>query len=101
MAEQKAGGVDTPSSDTEDMQTENNHRVSEDTNKASSSQPQAVGGSIPTEDEQEPEPEHERTLTDHLNKKLLESFLSRLDTGNMTFPDQTKNEQELEEDFDD
>ena len=41
------------------------------------------------EEEEEPQPEQERTLTDHLNKKLLESFLSRLDSGNMSFPPQT------------
>lgn len=30
--------------------------------------------------------EEERTLTDHLNKKLLESFLSRIDAGTTGFP---------------
>lgn len=35
----------------------------------------------------EPPPqEQEKTLTDHLNKKLLESFLNRLDTGQMNLP---------------
>ena len=33
-----------------------------------------------------PAKEEERTLTDHLNKKLLESFLSRMDTGTTGFP---------------
>lgn len=28
----------------------------------------------------------EKTLTDHLNKKLLESFLTRLQDGSMQFP---------------
>ena len=35
----------------------------------------------------EPEPqEEERTLTDHLNKKLLSSFLEKLDSGAVQFP---------------
>lgn len=35
----------------------------------------------------EPPPqEQEKTLTDHLNKKLLESFLNRLETGRMDLP---------------
>ena len=35
----------------------------------------------------EPEPqEEERTLTDHLNRKLLSSFLSKLDSGAIQFP---------------
>lgn len=105
MAQQnheKAGDLDVPSSRAEeDMQTESNHQDSEDTIQASNSQQHTVSGSNPPEDELEPKPEHERTLTDHLNKKLLESFLSRLDTGSMTFPDQTNSEQELEEDFED
>ena len=29
--------------------------------------------------------EEERTLTDHLNKKLLESFLARMDAGTTGF----------------
>lgn len=33
-----------------------------------------------------PRKEEERTLTDHLNKKLLESFLSRIDAGTTGFP---------------
>ena len=35
----------------------------------------------------EPPPqEREKTLTDHLNKKLLQSFLGRLDTGQIDLP---------------
>lgn len=35
----------------------------------------------------EPQPqEQEKTLTDHLNKRLLESFLSRLDSGRADLP---------------
>lgn len=30
--------------------------------------------------------EEERTLTDHLNKKLLENFLARMDAGTTGFP---------------
>lgn len=43
--------------------------------------------------------EEERTLTDHLNKRLLESFLARMEAGTTGFPNlpqpQTK-ETELE-----
>ena len=42
-----------------------------------------VGG----ENAEDPLPqEEERTLTDHLNKRLLESFLARLDSGSMQLP---------------
>ena len=35
----------------------------------------------------EPPPqEQEKTLTDHLNKRLLESFLNRLDMGRVDLP---------------
>ena len=48
----------------------------------------------------EPEPqEEERTLTDHLNKKLLQSFLDRLESGNMQFPPQAQPAVEQEEDW--
>ena len=30
--------------------------------------------------------EEDRTLTDHLNKKLLQSFLARLEDGSVQFP---------------
>ena len=43
----------------------------------------------------------ERTLTDHLNKKLLESFLNRLDDGTITFPDVSQRNLEEENDFED
>lgn len=33
-----------------------------------------------------PGKEEEKSLTDHLNKKLLESFLSRMDAGTTGFP---------------
>lgn len=33
-----------------------------------------------------PGKEEEKTLTDHLNKKLAESFLSRMDAGTTGFP---------------
>ncbi len=42
---------------------------------------------------EEPKAEEERNLTDHLNKRLLESFLSRLDSGAVQFP-QTLTEQQ-------
>jgi hypothetical protein len=51
-----------------------------------------------------PTGKEERTLTDHLNKKLLESFLSRMDAGTTGFPNlpkQSPKEQASEnEDFD-
>lgn len=47
-------------------------------------------------DNPEPEKEEERTLTDHLNKKLLESLLSRMDAGTTQFklPPQQAQDQE-------
>ena len=36
--------------------------------------------------EQEPAEERELTLTDHLNKRLLESFMNRLDDGSFQVP---------------
>ena len=42
---------------------------------------------VPVSGSGEPEPqEEERTLTDHLNKKLLSSFLRKLDSGAVQFP---------------
>ena len=49
-------------------------------NGVSASVVNGVGG-----EEAEPQ-EEERTLTDHLNKRLLESFLARLDSGSMQLP---------------
>ena len=43
-------------------------------------------------------PEREITLTDHLNKKLLQSFLSRLDAGRMDLPPGTEAALEEKED---
>ena len=40
---------------------------------------------MPLDNPQTPK-EEERTLTDHLNKKLLESFLARMDAGTTGFP---------------
>lgn len=50
----------------------------------------------------QPGQEEEKTLTDHLNKKLLESFLTRLDSGNMQLPQGARaaDPVELEEDDD-
>ena len=52
--------------------------------------------------EPEPQQEEERTLTDHLNKKLLESFLERLDSGSMQLPPGARGADppEEEDDFD-
>ena len=50
--------------------------------------------------------EEERTLTDHLNKRLLESFLARMEAGTTGFPhlpqSQSKEEEqdENEQEFD-
>ena len=51
----------------------------------------AAGGEEPVQEERE------RTLTDHLNKKLLESFLNRLDMGDMKFPPGMEGAKEEEE----
>ena len=46
-----------------------------------------VSSPVVNGEETEPQPqEEERTLTDHLNKRLLESFLARLDSGSMQVP---------------
>ena len=48
------------------------------------------------------EKKEERTLTDHLNKKLLESFLNRLEDGSVSFPDANEgNVEEEDNDFED
>ena len=51
--------------------------------------------------EPEPEPEVEKTLTDHLNKKLLQSFMQRLESGNMQFPQGVQEPMEEEGEFED
>ena len=51
-------------------------------NGTAQQEPPPVNGQVAV-GEPEPGQEEERTLTDHLNKKLLESFLERLDSGNM------------------
>ena len=49
--------------------------------------PVPVVNGIGGENAEELQPqEEERTLTDHLNKRLLESFLARLDSGSMQLP---------------
>ena len=54
-----------------------------------------------TKESNEPEKkEEERTLTDHLNKKLLESFLQRIDGGEFNTylnPAEENGEQEWKE----
>ncbi len=50
------------------------------------------------EQEPDPQPEVEKTLTDHLNKKLLESFLGKLDSGVIQFPPGAHNPEEAESD---
>ena len=45
--------------------------------------------------------EEERTLTDHLNKRLLESFLARLESGSMQLPPGARATDPVEEDSDD
>ncbi len=87
MAEQSSP-TEAPVSDTpEAMQTEE----SQNTN---CTQP------VASTDEEVQEPEQERTLTDHLNKKLLESFLSRLDSGNIQFPQASAEEEGQAGEFD-
>ena len=83
MAEQSEAEMQEPSvaMSAEAMETD---QPSTDGPEHSSQTDQAAG-----DVEEEPQPEQEKTLTDHLNKKLLESFLSRLDSGSMSFPPQT------------
>jgi hypothetical protein len=51
----------------------------------------------------EEEKEEERTLTDHLNKRLLESFLNRLDSGSIPAPPLTPHQDnnDIDNSFDD
>ena len=54
---------------------------------------------VPTNgDELEPPKEEERTLTDHLNKRLLESFLTRLQEGSVAMPQNSADEEIIDED---
>lgn len=46
-------------------------------------------------------PAEERTLTDHLNKKLLESFLNRLDEGEVQVPHSNQSSNGTTEESDD
>lgn len=45
--------------------------------------------------------EQEKSLTDHLNKKLLESFLNRLDTGRVDLPSGAGGASQEEDGWDD
>ena len=91
---------------------------SESSQEGSHQTPQATEHDVPAQDSSpngsdpvhlvngvagdEPEPqEEERTLTDHLNKKLLESFLARLDSGNMQLPPGARGSDPVEEEDDD
>lgn len=58
---------------------------------------------VSLENELDPDPaqEQEKTLTDHLNKKLLQSFMLRLDAGSVSFPPDVGYKEEIEDDFDD
>jgi len=70
-----------------------------DTDPSSDNSPEDVQSKVDqTVEEVEPKPKQEPTLTDHLNKKLLSSFLSRLDSGAMNFPPQTNTQDKCEED---
>ena len=46
----------------------------------------ALRGDLNMQPAEPPSQEQEKTLTDHLNKRLLESFLNRLDTGGVELP---------------
>ena len=50
---------------------------------SSDEEPAQPSSDVTQEEPQEPQ---EPTLTDHLNKKLLQSFLTRLDEGSFNFP---------------
>ena len=68
-----------------------------------------INGSSSSDDEapshqREPIPaapqEEERTLTDHLNKRLLQSFLTRLEEGGFVLPQNTTPTEERDKDED-
>lgn len=68
---------------------------------SSDGEPTKLPSDVPQETAEEP---REPTLTDHLNKKLLQSFLTRLDGGNFNFPDSSHskpNNNDEADDFDD
>lgn len=49
----------------------------------------------------EPDTEEERTLTDHLNKKLLQAFLQRIESGTMQLPEGAQGTTEEGDEFND
>ena len=49
----------------------------------------------------EPDTEEERTLTDHLNKKLLQAFLQRIESGTMQLPEGAQGTAEEGDEFND
>lgn len=53
---------------------------------------------MPAENPDSPPKEEERTLTDHLNKKLLESFLVRMEAGTAGVPRPLQRQENEEED---
>ena len=73
---------------------------STDTNSDSEKKSMPTGESRPMNGEKE----EEKTLTDHLNKKLLQSFLERMDAGTAAIPplpDSTQDQDEERQDFED
>ena len=91
----------TDSSSSEGGQEQQQQAV-EQNGPAQQEPPVPVNGEVGA-GEPEPQQEEERTLTDHLNKKLLESFLARLDSGSMQLPPGARGADppEEEDDFDD
>ena len=80
---------DTSSFSSESSQEENPQPAEHNApaTESSPANPVPVVNGVGGENVEELQPqEEERTLTDHLNKRLLESFLARLDSGSMQLP---------------
>ncbi len=77
-----------------------NHGVENGVNGSCSSEEESLPDSqtVSThEEELDPPKEEERTLTDHLNKKLLESFFTRLQEGSIAMPQSATEDDNNEE----
>jgi len=86
--------MDSPDPGTQDQENQSQETMNVDVVEQGPPAPQANS-------DPDPEPEEERTLTDHLNKKLLESFMQRLESGSMQFPQGVQGPVEEEGEFED
>lgn len=66
---------------------------------SSSDDDSSTASSIDTIESVDAPKEEEKTLTDHLNKRLLESFLGRLEQGTFQVPVSTTEENEDDDSF--